>query len=137
MAMEELVLISITGGSPVVLHVTGQLDIATVQDLEAITVALGDRDLVVDLGGVTFMDASGVGALIGAMRRSQDAGRWFAVRSPSAAVAKVLKQSRADRVLPIQAGDGRPWLSSEQSAGRLPSLRSSTRRWPKRMPWAG
>jgi anti-sigma B factor antagonist len=111
MAMEELVLIGVTGSSPVVLHVTGELDMATVGDLEAVTLALADYDLVVDMSGVTFMDASGIGALLGALRRSHDTGRWIALRSPTAPVRKVLRLSGADQVLPIQDGDGRPWLA--------------------------
>jgi len=120
MAMAELVLIDVTGGSPVVLHVTGELDIAAVDDLEVLAVALADCDLVIDLAGVTFVDASGIGALIRALRRSQDSGRWFAVRSPTAPVAKALQVSGADRVLPIQDGDGRPWLASTAPAAGPP-----------------
>ena len=136
MAMAELVLIDVTGGSPVVLHVTGELDVAAVDDLEALAVALADCDLVVDLAGVTFVDASGIGALIRALRRAQDSGRWFAVRSPTAPVAKALQVSGADRVLPIQDGDGRPWLATTAPAAGLPRTTTRGRR-ARPSPWAG
>jgi anti-sigma B factor antagonist len=55
----------------------GELDIATVarlRDTVIATIAGGCADIVVDLTGVTFIDSSGLGVLVGAMKRTMHAG---------------------------------------------------------------
>ncbi len=48
------------------------------------------REMVVDLSGVTFMDSSGIGFLIGLRRRAEAAGRRFSLRNPSPPIRKLL-----------------------------------------------
>lgn len=47
--------------------------------------------LVVDMCGVQFMDAAGIGALIDATRRAGTIGRRVLVRNPSAAVRRLVE----------------------------------------------
>jgi anti-sigma B factor antagonist len=59
-------------GSCVVLDVAGELDISTIDTLRAALdplVADGLSDVVVDLSGLRFLDASGLGVLVRAQRR--------------------------------------------------------------------
>ena len=56
----------------VVLHVTGDVDIATAPRLRECAVALtgeGHRHLVIDLDGVDFLDSTGLGVLVGGLKR--------------------------------------------------------------------
>ena len=78
-------------GSPIV-RVFGDLDVASTDGL--ITVAdevLGDGiALTLDLGEVTFMDSTGLGALIKIRNHIIDRGGDFALSSVSSAVVRVL-----------------------------------------------
>jgi anti-sigma B factor antagonist len=60
------------------------------------------RDLVVDLCGVRFMDASGIGALVGAQRLADHAGLGFTLRRPSPGVARLLKVTGVLRAVPVE-----------------------------------
>lgn len=68
------------GGETLVFHLRGSLDLATSPTIRA---ALSDanqqaiRTLVVDLTQVDFLDSTGLGALIGAHRRTAERGGAF------------------------------------------------------------
>jgi anti-sigma B factor antagonist len=65
-----------------VLKATGDLDVYTVRTLrDAIGQMIQDETprVVVDLDGVPFMDSSGLGALMGGVRRLREAGGDLAV----------------------------------------------------------
>ena len=76
-----------------VVWVGGEHDVATSVDL-AVTVAqasmLDDADIVVDLSGVTFMDASTISALVDARNRLRAVSRSLSVRAPSPRARRVL-----------------------------------------------
>jgi anti-sigma B factor antagonist len=55
--------------------VAGEIDIATVTDLRARLLAQEGRVVVADLGGVTFMDSSGLAGLLDARAALADDGR--------------------------------------------------------------
>jgi anti-sigma B factor antagonist len=60
-----------------VFELTGDLDVATAPSLRgALTEAAagGRHNLIVDLSNVTFLDSTGLGALIGAHKRAQENG---------------------------------------------------------------
>ena len=63
-----------TEGGSTVLAVDGEVDAATVDQFrQALLEAQHSRRVVVDLSGVTFMDSTGINALVGAHHRmSQD-----------------------------------------------------------------
>jgi anti-anti-sigma factor len=75
----------------------GELDIAAVPAMrEAIGTALmkiergESRRLVIDLAHVTFMDAAGIGVLVGASNRARQMGRDVVLRDPTPAALRVL-----------------------------------------------
>jgi anti-sigma B factor antagonist len=60
-----------------VLTVVGEVDMATAPQLRAACVAAlegGANGLVLDMSGVSFLDASGLGALVGVFQRARAAG---------------------------------------------------------------
>jgi anti-sigma B factor antagonist len=86
-----------------VIAVTGEIDICTttamhVYLLDADTTCRnGDRDLVVDLSAVTFMDASGLAVLLRADRRSRQAGGRLRLAAPTARITRLLAITNLDQ----------------------------------------
>ena len=62
-------------GDVLVAHVTGELDTYTVPDARRVFDGLSaGSEIVIDLREVTFLDSSGLGALIGLYHRVSDGG---------------------------------------------------------------
>lgn len=80
-------------GGDAVLMISGELDLVTRLRLRwsiREVLRLAPDRLVVDLAGVTFIDASALGELVAARAASRSAGGDLAIRSPSAPVRRVL-----------------------------------------------
>jgi len=81
-------------GDTVVVTPFGELDRDTAPQLRTVLAAAvgeaGSGRVDVELRHVTFMDSSGVGALLAGHRLAQSAGTKLHVRGPSAAVRAVL-----------------------------------------------
>jgi anti-sigma B factor antagonist len=90
------------GGSPPVLHPTGDIDAYTAPRLRSqlhAAIRSGARVVVVDLADVTFIDSAGLGALVGAHRRMLEAdGRLRLVRPPHL-VGRAFELTGLDEVL--------------------------------------
>lgn len=57
------------------------------------------RRLVLDLGGVTFMDSSGIAVLLRAYKRTAELGGTVAVRNVPEQAGKVLRAAGLERLL--------------------------------------
>src|SRR5687767_2680053 len=70
----------------------GEIDISTAPRLWAcLDIALGGRrPVVLDLEGISFMDAAAIPVLLAARQLSTELGTSFRVRQPSRAVLRVL-----------------------------------------------
>jgi anti-sigma B factor antagonist len=93
----ELQLTVDDGSEPVVVAVTGEVDITVADRLRQCLLAqadLGRRMIVVDLGGLRFMDSSGLSALIAARRRMGTDGT-IVLREPTPMVLKLLEVTGA------------------------------------------
>lgn len=77
----------------------------TVQD----ALAAGPPRVVLDLGGVGFLDSSGLGALIGGLKDARNRGGDLRIAGVSDQVRAVLKLTNMDRVL-------RPYPDAEAAA---------------------
>ncbi|MFF4487869.1 STAS domain-containing protein [Streptomyces sp. NPDC001544] len=55
---------------------------------------------VTDLSGVTFMDSSGINALIGAHTAAEDAGGWLRLAGPREPVARIMRMVGIDALIP-------------------------------------
>jgi len=74
-----------------VVTVSGEVDVATAPSLRECldrVVARDDDAVVVDMLGVTFIDSTGLGVLIGAHRACADAGRSYAWWWPNRASSR-------------------------------------------------
>jgi anti-sigma B factor antagonist len=77
-----------------VVWVRGEHDLATRDALVAAISRAGHlehADLLVDLSGLTFMDASTIGAIVGSANRLRSASQSLALRSPSPSARRVLE----------------------------------------------
>jgi anti-sigma B factor antagonist len=86
-----------------VVSVAGELDIATAEQAYSyITEIIDGRPapVTVDLSGVTFCDASGLGALARLARHARAAGRQLSLTSARPSVLKVMRITGLDRVFP-------------------------------------
>ena len=80
----------------------GRLDLVTARDLRRYidgAVEAGSRNVVVDLVGVSFIDSSGLGALIGGLKRARQAGGELRIAAPGNQVRMVLELTKLIRVL--------------------------------------
>lgn len=91
-------------GKTAVVAASGELDLATGPALRREVERLfgkGQTKVVVDLDAVTFMDSSGVSALMEAFRSAEAIGASFSVMRPQSQVQQVLEITHADRLIPI------------------------------------
>lgn len=91
-------------GGRTVLEPAGELDIGTVPEFRAaVEQAARSGHVLVDLSRLTFMDSSGLRALLEAARDARDAGWRLELREASEAVQRVIAMTGADRLLPFEA----------------------------------
>ena len=89
-----------------VVSVAGELDIATAEQAYSFITEVidgrlrGSAPVTVDLSGVTFCDASGLGALARLARYARAAGRQLKLTSVRPSVMKVMRITGLDRVFP-------------------------------------
>jgi anti-sigma B factor antagonist len=72
-------------------RLSGELDALNSAHLRTVLIeqADDDRDVVLDLSQVAFIDSSGIGVLVGALKRFEASGRRLVFRSPTPALKRV------------------------------------------------
>jgi len=93
-------------GGVVVCTVMGELDVASAPKLrQALVKAVADADgpprIVVDLAGVDFLDSTGLGVLLGGLKRTSAQGGALALARPEPQVRKVFEITRVNEILPL------------------------------------
>lgn len=86
----------------VVVQPTGRLNMTAAPMLRKQLVDIVDRGgtrIVVDLSATEFIDSSGLGALIAALKIARNAGGDLRIAAPTQQVCTVLELSNLDRVL--------------------------------------
>ena len=87
-----------------VVHVAGELDLASVADLEA--ALLRGRPatrLVLDLSECSFLDSSAIHVILAEAERRRGVGGAMVVVAPNAAIRRPLEIAEAERVVRIHA----------------------------------
>lgn len=80
----------------------GRLNMSSARRLKEVLdglVAGGTTRIVVDMAGTTFLDSSGLGALIGGLKAARQAGGDLRIARPTEAVQTVFSLTNLDRVL--------------------------------------
>jgi anti-sigma B factor antagonist len=101
---ENLILETREAGDWTVVEAKGEVDLYTAPRLKEQLVQLvggGRSRIAVDLEQVEFLDSTGLGVLIGGLKRAREAGGELALAGPREPVRKVLSITGLDRVFPI------------------------------------
>ncbi len=102
-------------GGAAVLRLSGRLDLLSAGEAkQQMTAAVegGHRRLIVDLGDVSFVDSSGLGALVGGLKAARTAGGDLRIARPSQQTRSILKLTMLERVL-------RPYETIEEALAEL------------------
>lgn len=106
--MEELSVHARSGSDWALLRVSGDIDInaapyirqRVVSEIEA-----GRPKVGLDLSDVTFMDSSGLAAIVGALKRARQEGGSVVLIRPAEQVRRILTMTDLVKVLPIVETD--------------------------------
>lgn len=106
-------------GDTAFLRLTGEFDLAGESDFnqKADALLIEARTLVVDLSGLTFIDSSGLRALLQLREQMLTDGLDLAIVPGAAQVRATMEVTGVDRVLPLVAeADGHPSADGRASA---------------------
>lgn len=104
MSRVDLALTSTAEGECTTVHVAGEIDVYTAPALRRQLdeeIQRGCRDLVVDLGGVTFLDSTGLGVLVGRLKLIRAQGGMMRIVGAQERVLKVFTITGLDRVFEL------------------------------------
>jgi anti-sigma B factor antagonist len=93
------------GAGPTVLRLVGELDTATAPQLRHQLAALaddGETRVVIDLASMTFVDSTGLGVLVGGLKRFRAVSGDVVLHSPTPAARKVLDIAGLTKVFTIE-----------------------------------
>lgn len=100
----ELSLSTRTVAGRKVLDVGGEIDVYTAPQLRERLIAIvqsGARQVVVDLGRVEFLDSTGLGVLVGALKRLNSVGGELALVCAQERLLKIFRITGLDRVFKL------------------------------------
>ena len=92
----------------------GEIDIATAPAIRRVRMAAisgGNAPLAVDMSGVTFIGAAGIGVLVDAANRAREAGGSLSLLAPSPQVRWLLGVLHLDAILPAAQRSGGPFVA--------------------------
>jgi anti-sigma B factor antagonist len=95
-----------------VITVVGELDIATAEQAYAYiseVIDAGQAPVSVDLAGLTFCDASGLGVLARVANHARQAGRQFRLTSARPPLLKIMRLTGLDRSFPELGSSARAY----------------------------
>ena len=98
--------INVRPSGEAVFQPVGRLDLLSASAIKqqfSQAVADGQKRLVVDLGEVSFVDSSGLGALISGLKSARAAGGYLRIARPSEQARLILELTTLHRVLPPYA----------------------------------
>ena len=109
------------GDDQTILRVHGDLDLLTAAPLHAAMIALVDDrrvDIVLELAGLTFMDASGLRVIADISARLATSSRVLIVRSAPSMTRRILQITHVDEIIRLEAFEpSHATLGAEQRIG--------------------
>ena len=94
------------GNGVAVVHLAGRFDFASGPEVRAQllnAVDAGHPKLIVEMGGVAFIDSAGIGALIGGLRAARQAGGDVRLSNPRPQARTLLSLTSIDQVLEMHS----------------------------------
>ena len=88
-----------------VVTVRGEVDVYTAPHLRERlyeVIATGPSRVVLDLAPMTFIDSTGLGVIVGTLKRLREGGGDLALRAPSRSTRKVLEITGLTRIVDIE-----------------------------------
>lgn len=99
----EFTIERIEDGGTYTVRAAGEIDVATAPQVESVLLELlgGGSPVALDLSGVTFIDSSGLRALVTARQRAEDESAAFTLSGRSPAVERLLQVTGLDSVFEV------------------------------------
>lgn len=91
-------------GNQTIVSVCGELDVYTAPDLEESLeelVGAGKTNLVIDLTGVTFLDSTGLGVMVKALKWVREASGALQVVADEERIARVFRITGLDEIMSL------------------------------------
>jgi anti-sigma B factor antagonist len=89
-------------GGSVSIALRGELDIGAAPELRELLIELVRREgvaITLDLNGLTFIDSTGIGVIVGAWRRAEAQGGSLSVVNPIPRVGEAIRLVGLDRLM--------------------------------------
>jgi anti-sigma B factor antagonist len=87
----------------IVVHVIGDLDLATSPRVDDALSSADAAHVVIDLAGCTFLDSSGVRVLVEAVRNASGTGRQVSLVAADTGIRRVLEITGVDTMVPVHS----------------------------------
>lgn len=91
-------------GAECVAYLDGELDVSTSEQLRAQLLGLiddGCRSMVIDMSQLVLIDSTGLGVLVGVLKRALQHGGEMTLKAPARSARKVFDITGLDRVFTI------------------------------------
>jgi stage II sporulation protein AA (anti-sigma F factor antagonist) len=126
--------VEVRGREAVVVHPVGEIDYSSLEPLrEALLDAriAGVREIVVDLGQVTFLDSQGLAVILYAHQRQRSAGGHLILRNLNEDAYRLLNVTNLSSVIDVDhgtdhSGNGAPRTSTTPDSLRDDTVRNDT-----------
>lgn len=93
------------GAETGVLSLSGEVDVSNVQRVREAAVELlegGAKNLVVDLAKTEYMDSSGLGVVVGLLKKVKELGGTLAIAAAQPRVKRVFEVTGLNQVFPVR-----------------------------------
>ncbi len=87
-----------------VLTLSGEVDVSNVAEVREAALKLVSDDtkrLIVDLSGVTYIDSSGLGMLVGVLKRLRESGGGLAIAGATARVRRLFEITGLEQIFSL------------------------------------
>ena len=95
-----------TKGDTLVVRVGGEIDHHSApgirEEIDGYLERNRPKKLIMDLGGTSFMDSSGLGLILGRLRKTQEMKMEMVLANPSVSVLRILQLAGVEKLLSIQ-----------------------------------
>lgn len=107
--MEKLNFECVSHEDELVISLYGTVDHHTLRDvrekLDSAIFRCRAKTVILDLGGVEFMDSAGLGLIMGRYTRITDLGGKLVLREVSGEILKILRLAGLDKFIPIEKNE--------------------------------
>jgi len=107
--MDQTVRVEVTGSDAIVVHPAGEIDYSSLDPLrESLLDAriAGVKEIVVDLGEVSFLDSQGLAVILYAHQRQRSAGGRLVLRNLNENAYRLLHVTNLSSVIDVDHGEG-------------------------------